>query len=250
MHSNFVWPATIPTIRFASVLVLGAFVASVPLFAQNFISKDPVISAHELSIPKKAQNQLSHGIEKMRKRDLQGSLRDFAAAIKTYPEYYEAYYDQGIAQSILRQNNEALESFQKAIDLSEGKYPRAEFGYGLVLTRVGRSAEAESIIRRGLEAAPYVSDGYVMLGVALLKQGRIDETERLARQSLAMGDAGEGKGYLLLSDIHANRKDYAAQVEDLNAYLNMHPDDPDATVLRATRDIAKGLAARAEEAPR
>lgn len=252
MHSNVVWPATRLTIRSTlSVFVFGALISSVPMMGQNFTSKEPIVSAHELSIPPKAQNQLSRGVAKLHKRDLQGSLRDFAAAIAIYPNYYEAYYDQGIAQSILRQNDQALDSFQKAIDLSEGKYPRAEFGYGLVLSRVGRFVEAEAVIRRGLEEAPYISDGYVMLGVALLKQGRIDEAEKLARQSLAMGDAGAGKGYLLLSDIHANRKEYTAQVEDLDAYLSMNPDDPDGKVLRATRDAAKAVASRtAEQASR
>jgi tetratricopeptide (TPR) repeat protein len=57
------------------------------------------------------------------------------------------YYHEGIAQLQLRNNEEALRCFQKAIDLSEGRYAGAEFGYGLVLLREGEGEEAERMVR-------------------------------------------------------------------------------------------------------
>lgn len=63
----------------------------------------------------------------------------------------------------LRNNEEALRCFQKAIDLSEGRYAGAEFGYGLALLREGEAEEAERVVRHGLEADPDSVDGHVVL---------------------------------------------------------------------------------------
>ncbi len=248
--------AKVLAVRLISALILSVFGFYVPLLAQvlgrtdsktSLIAKEPVISAHELSIPKKAKKELANGVRKLLKREVEGSLRDFAAAIEIYPDYYEAYYHQGIAQTILKQNDQALKSFQNAINVSEGKFPQAEFGYGLVLCREGRAEEGEVVIRHGMKAAPCLSDGYVILGVAMLKQSRLDEAERMARESLAMTDTGEGKGYLPLADIHSERKDYRSQAQDLSAYLKIHPNDPDRKILEATRDVAQSLAERMQQ---
>jgi tetratricopeptide (TPR) repeat protein len=228
------------------LILLATLYPPVPLLAQipraSFVAKDSIISTHQLSIPKNAEEHLARGLRKMQKRDLQGSLREIATAIELYPDYYEAYYDQGIAQGLLKRHDQALESFQKAIDLSEGRFPPAQFGYGLALCRSGRPADAEPIIRRAMETAPYLPDGYVTLGVVMLKQHRLDEAERMARESLAMSNGGDGKGYLLLSDIHGAKGEYRAEVQDLDAYLNLHPNDPDRAFLRATRDVARRIA--------
>jgi len=250
MLFHFSRPEKFSAVRLVPVLVFNALIFSSTLAAQNnLLTKEPCVSTHELSIPAKAQKEFTEGVKKLGKHDVQGSLHSLDKAIAIYPNYYEAYYDRGIVYSILKQYDEALESFQKSIDLSEGKYPRAEFGVGLVLTRKGQPVEAEAIIRHGLQAAPYLSDGYVILGVALLKQRRLEEAEKMARESLAMGDGGEGKGYLLLSDIHAGRGDYRTQAEDITAYLNLHPDDPDRNLLQAIRDKAKEIGARTQVAP-
>ncbi len=61
------------------------------------------------------QNALRKG---MRAR----SLRHFVRAIHEFPDYYEAYSNKGAAELLLNQKDEALQSFQKAIDLSGGHY--------------------------------------------------------------------------------------------------------------------------------
>src|SRR5262249_15661074 len=142
------------------------------------------VSVKELQVSPKAKDNFARGLQRLTKQDPEGSLKHFAAAIAAAPDYYEAYYYQGVAEAQLNRNEEAMRSFQAAIDLSDGHYPRAEFDYALMLTRVGSAAEAESVVRHGLETDANISDGHVVLGLVLLKLHRVDEAEKSAQNAL------------------------------------------------------------------
>jgi tetratricopeptide (TPR) repeat protein len=138
-------------------------------FAAPTLRSQPRVSVRELRTPAKARDEFERGLRRLAKRDAAGSLRHFDAAIRVSPEYYEAYYNEGVAEMQLRNNQEALRCFQRAIDLSDGSYARAEFGYGLALLRAGKAEEAERVVRHGLASDPNNADGHVVLGFVLLK---------------------------------------------------------------------------------
>ena len=89
-----------------------------------------------------------------------GSLAYFRKATAAYPEYYEAHYHAGVAELRLGHHAEAMQAFQKAIDLSGGRYARAAFGIGYLLYLEGNPGEAEKVIRRGLEVDDHSPDGH------------------------------------------------------------------------------------------
>lgn len=205
---------------------------------------EPTISLYELSIPAKAKKDCERGMERLSRHDPEGSLRYFAQAIEAAPGYYEAYYHQGVAEQQLNRNRDAAQSFQQAIELSDGHFPRAEFGYALSLTRLGDAAEAERVVRHGLETDANIPDGHVVLGLVLLDLHRVDEAEKSAQEALRFNDPTAIKARLVLADIHGARGDFAAQAADLDAYLKGSPKDHNRTVLGAARDIARRMAAR------
>jgi Tfp pilus assembly protein PilF len=207
------------------------------------------VSVRDLQIPTKARDEFERGLRRLLKRDAAGSLKHFDAAIQQSPNYYEVYYHRGVAEMQLDKNDQALESFQRAIDLSEGRYSRAQFGYGLILCRQGKPEEAERIVRRGLETEPNIADGYVVLGFALLKLNRTEEAEKSAREALRLNNSNSEKAYLVLADVDAARGDYQAEVRHLNTYLQLRPNDRRKEFLRAARDMAKRLAARTAADP-
>ena len=217
---------------------------SINFTAARVVKSGPKVSLRELRIPAKARNEFNRGLRSLEKRDSAGSLRHFDAALRIYPEYYEAYYHEGIAALIERNNEEALRCFQKATDISDKGYPPAEFGYALALMREGKPEQAEGVVRHGLESEPNNPDGHVVLGFVLLKLKRPDEAEKNAREALDVNAPNSAKGYLVLSDLNAERGDYEDQARDLDTYLKLRPNDPNKSTLRAVRDLAKRLAAR------
>ena len=211
--------------------------------------KTPTVSVRELRRPSKARDEFERGLRRLEKRDPAGSLKHFDAAIQISEDYYEVYYHRGVAEMQLGRSDEALQSFQRAIDLSDGRYARAQFGYGLILCRKNKPEEAERIVRQGLETDATIADGHVVLGFVLIKLNRSDEAEKSAREALRLNDPHAAKGYLVLADVDAARGDYQAQARDLNAYLKLNRNDAHKAFLQAARDTAKRLAARAAANP-
>src|SRR5437016_3196717 len=107
------------------------------------------VSARELKIPGKARGEYAKGLGSLAKKDLTGSLKHFTKAAQAFPDYYEAYYHMGVVETTLGEFAEAMQAFQRAIDLSAGRYARAEFGLGYLLYREGKPEEAVTTIRRG-----------------------------------------------------------------------------------------------------
>ncbi len=177
------------------------------------------VSVHELQIPAKARTSLIRGVKCYRKGDAAGSLSHFKQAIKQYPDFYEAYYDKGAAEISLQQTNEALQSFQKSIDLSRGRFARAYIGYGLVLSRLGRTNEAELMLRRGLQEDPSLSEGYALLSIVLFDQNRLVEAEEMAYKALQMPNPSPNYALLTLAFVHLRKENYRSAVQELEACL-------------------------------
>jgi len=86
----------------------------------------------------------------------------------------------GVVETRLGHKNEATRAFQRAIDLSGGRY-----GLGGVRLRYllsgGETREASNHHPQGVEADESSPVGYLVLGMALLQLNRLDEAERSAQ---------------------------------------------------------------------
>jgi tetratricopeptide (TPR) repeat protein len=196
------------------------------------------VSVRELKIPGKAQEELRKGLERVAKNDPAGSLLHFQKAAQSFPGYFEAYYNIGVAKMAMGRPDEAMHAFQTSIDLSGGRYALAEFGYGYLLCQEGRPGEAENIIRKGLEVEDAASQGYVILGQALRQLNRLDEAEKSEHEAL-LRDPNMAGAYLVLSDVAESRGDYRLQIKDLDIYLKLQPNGPGSVLARKVREEAQ-----------
>jgi len=233
---------------FASTIAqVSLFPAEVTLYL-NSSSAPPrdanpyVVSVRELKIPSKAQDEYYRGLNGMAKKDFVRSLAHFNKAAAAYPDYYEAFYNIGVAQWRLNHNDKAMEAFQKAIDLSGGHYAPAQFAYGLLLCNQGKPGEAERLIRRGLETDSDSAEGHLFLGIALLGQNHFDEAEKSLREAL-LRKPQYADAYLVRADLHAKERDYQSQVQDLDIYLKLVGSGDGSDYVRKVREAAKRLAA-------
>jgi len=195
------------------------------------------VSVRELRIPGKARDEFQKGLERVSKNDLAGSLPHFAKATQSFPMYFEAYYNMGLAEMSLGRTDEAGQAFQTSIDLSGGQYALAEFGYGYLLCQQGRAGEAEKIIRRGLEVEDASPEGYVVLSEALTQLNRLDEAEKSAREALLRNPNFAG-AYLALADAQDRKGGYRAEIQALDTYLKLQPTGPACEQVRRAREMA------------
>ena len=203
------------------------------------------VSARELKIPGKARNEYAKGLGSLAKQDLAGSAEHFLKAAQAFPDYYEAFYHIGVVKTRQGLLGEALPAFQKAIDLSGGRYAWAEFGIGYVQYVQGKSEEAVATIRRGLEVNENSPEGYLFLAMALLRLNRLDEAEKSAREAL-LRNPSLAQAYLVLSDAYGRRKEYLEQLQGLEAYLKLEPNGAESQSARRAEEMVKGIIAKGE----
>jgi tetratricopeptide (TPR) repeat protein len=199
--------------------------------------KDYSISVRELRIPWKARNAFQKGLERLTKNDAANSRAEFVRATTAFPDYYEAYYHMGVANLRLGRDEEAAAAFQKAIDLSGGRYPWAQFALGLLLCRRGEYVEAEAVIRKGLDLDESSPTGRLFLSVALFRMNRRAEAEKAAREAL-LRNPRFAWPYLVLADIHALRGEHAMQLHDLDAFLKL---EPNGTASKSVREVCDAV---------
>jgi tetratricopeptide (TPR) repeat protein len=193
------------------------------------------ISAHQLSVPHKAHDEFEKGMALIYlKSDYRGAISQFQLAIKDFPTYYEAYAEEGNAYYELQDLGAAQEALQKSIDTSSGQYADAMFTLSAILTDTKRYTDAETLSRRGISVDASSWRGSFELARALTALKKTDEAEKNALKSRdVMPD--NPPVYLLLANIHIQKKDYPALIRDLDDYLRLSPLGPEADQARKTR---------------
>lgn len=193
------------------------------------------ISAHQLSVPHKAFDEFEKGMTLVYgKSDYRGGINQFQLAIRDFPTYYEAYAEQGSAYYQLQDTKNAEESLRKSIELSSGQYADAIFTLAAIEADNKQYDEAEKIARQGITADSSSWRGPFELARALNALKRPDEAEKYARQSRDMMPDNPPV-YLLLANIHIQKKDLTALARDLDDYLRLSPVGPEADQARKTR---------------
>ncbi|HKW32772.1 MAG TPA: tetratricopeptide repeat protein [Candidatus Acidoferrum sp.] len=211
-----------------------------PLVPPQPAQRANTISVRELAIPGKAKEEYRKGLVSLAKKELANSLKHFASAVRAFPGYFEAIYHQGIVETDLGHQEAAMQDFQMAVNLSGGRYARAQFGMGYLYYLQGNPAQAESITRRGLELDPDSADGYVILGMTLLRLNRTDEAEKSAREAL-LRDPNHADAYLVLADTCARKQNYREQIQDLDTYLKLEPAGAASKRAREVREVAQRI---------
>ena len=199
------------------------------------------ISAHQLSVPQKAHEEYEKGMTLIYlKSDYRAAIAQFDHAIKDFPTYYEAYAEEGGAYYQLHEMGPAEEALRKSIELSSGQYADASFSLASLLVDTKRFAEAETISRKGISIDKSSWRGPFELGRALTALKQTDEAEKSARQARDLMPDNPPV-YLLLANIHIQRRDYSSLVQDLDEYLRLAPNSPEADQARKTRDRVQSL---------
>jgi tetratricopeptide (TPR) repeat protein len=204
------------------------------------------VSVHELKAPGKARHAFDKGMERLQKKDLEGSLDRFKEATNAFPDYYEAYYQIGVANLELRRGNEAEQALQRSIDLSGGSYADPQFALGALLCDRQAYPEAERVLRRAIEVEPNSWKGHLFLGQALLGQTRLAEAEKSAQEVL-LRRSDVPSAYILLANIHIRKQEYILAIKDLDTFLGMKPTGSSSEQARAVRDAAQRIASRLEQ---
>jgi len=197
-------------------------------------SADPTVSVHKLSIPAKARKSFDKGDRLLAAHDPAAGIAEYQRALKSFPDYYEAYYKIGLAEIEREHGREAEAAFRKAIELSGGRFAPALSGLSLVLCVERRFDEAAAAARQNLELDETDSTGHYALGLAFFALAQIPEAQKEVLEALRYRPKFP-EPYLLLAQVHVRQNNPAAVVADLDAYLRLDSAGPRAEKARTIR---------------
>lgn len=161
-----------------------------------------IVSVRVLGIPGKARNAFDKGIQQLKLKDWASSALQFQRAIDSFPTFYDAYDLLGAAELAMHRWSDAEAAFHKSIELSHDSYAPPHFGLGLTLCMNQRQfADAEAVIREGLDLDPTDATGQFALAWVLYTVARFTEAEQSARQAIRYRSTFP-EPYLLLGQIH------------------------------------------------
>lgn len=209
----------------------------------------PTVSAHELSMPEKAREAMQAGKEKLyAKKDPQGSLADFERAVAAAPNYYEAYYEMGVAHGQVGDAVPAERDIRKAIEVSEDHFAQADLTLGAILIDRKQYTEAEKTLRRAVELEPASWLAHYELGKSLLAQNRLTEALAAGEQARTL-KPDSALVYRLLITINYRLHNRAALLVDLDAYIKLDPNSPAGLRARQLRAEAQSSLSQGQAAP-
>jgi Tfp pilus assembly protein PilF len=200
------------------------------------VGSGPTVSVRELSIPRSARQAMERGLALLhQKSDYKGSLSQFQKAVHDYPDYYEAYAQMGVAYVKLDDPAKAEEMLRTSVDVSKHQYPEALYVLASLYSVQKRLADAEPLAREAVQISADSVPAHQELARALYGLDKYEEAEPVAMEAARL-DAKIPQTYLLLADIHLKLQKYPEMIGDLDKYLELAPDGPQAEKARQVRE--------------
>lgn len=204
------------------------------------------VSVRQLSLPDKAANAFRKGTDKLyRDHNAKDSIRQFHEAVSHYADYYEAYFQIGVAYTQMGKLDDAVTAFEKALQVSGHRYAPPLVGMAAIATGRGKFPEAAGLAQRAVDLESAMWQAHFELGRALLGMEKLAEAEKSLNKTRALKPDFPGL-YLLFTHLHILKNDAYAVRANLQEYLRLDPDGHANARARAALQEVTARIAKAE----
>jgi Tfp pilus assembly protein PilF len=197
------------------------------------LKKKAVLNPDFANVPKPALVHYDKAVELAKKSDHTKAIEELKLAIKEYPSFTLAFNELGVQYLKLNQLQDADEAFQNALKINPDAVV-ALINRGIAIFMMKRYGDAVPILREALAKNDQSAVGHYFLGQALAGLGQLEEAEKELLASLELGKEQMKEAHRLLAIIYTSRGAKTQAVAQLEAYLKLAPNAPDAEKLRAT----------------
>jgi len=207
------------------------------------------VSARELALPQKTQETLHKGLDAL--SDAHGAAKSityFEQVIQTSPDFYEAYYEKGVAYLRLQKMDDAATAFRKAIDLSKGHYADPYFELASIFADQEKFPEAEAMARKGMGIQPDSWRAHYELARILFGEGLPVDAEQSALEAKKLYPKFP-RLYIVLANIQLRLGKNEAVIEDLDTYLKLAPEGTYSSQARQLKEKTEKLLGRTPSPP-
>jgi Flp pilus assembly protein TadD len=198
-------------------------------------SKPAVINSQFAGVPADAMEHYKTGTELAKKGNHKEAIAKLQLAIEAHPKFGAAYNDMGVQYLRLKDLSNADEAFLSAIKIDKDAFAPA-LNHGMVLFELKQFEGAEPVLREVVKLKQESAVAHFFLGQTLANLGKFDEAQKELTESLSLGGepmaASFKEAHRLLAIIYSIRGDRKRQAAELEAYLKLAPDAPDAEKIR------------------
>jgi len=196
-------------------------------------SKGTVVNAALADVPESARTLYEKGLELARAGDGEKAIDNFKAAISLYPKFPLAFNEMGVQYLKINQPHKAIAPLRSAAKLDPDSFlPRLNLGVALLETQ--QFAEAETELREALKRNDSAATAHMYLGVVLTKFHNYTDAEKELRRAVDLGGNQLGLAHKYLGGIYWSRGEYRQAADELETYLRLTPNAPDAERVRGT----------------
>jgi tetratricopeptide (TPR) repeat protein len=192
-----------------------------------------IIDARLSGVPAPARTLYQKALESEKNGDNNKALEQLTEAINLYPAFVLALNELGVEYLKLGKVDRAVESLATAIKLAPDEFsPR--LNYGIALLNQRKFADAETELRAALKRNDTVPTAHMYLGMALGAQRKLIEAEKELLIAVNSKSAETARAHRYLGGIYLETGDYKRAADELEIYLKLMPNTPDAEQTRKT----------------
>jgi tetratricopeptide (TPR) repeat protein len=210
---------------------------------KNSGPKPGVVSASDVGqkVPERARKAFLEGIKFTSSREADKALASFSRAIEFYPEYYQAMTARADLYLSRRQLAEAVADFDRALKFNP-RHGAALRGFGYCKLVRGQFAEAVAIFDKAVAVEPDSARSFLLLGMANFELDRREPARLALQQALKIDAVQSIRARLYLANIYAREQRFQQAADELHAYLEAAPSDPEIADLKKVEAQWRGRA--------
>ena len=200
-------------------------------FKEEARVKPSLVDANLVNVPKAALTHYNYAAEFAKKNDRTAAIEELKLAIKEYPTFMLAFNELGVQYLKLNQLENADEAFQGALKIDAEAFP-ALVNRGITNFMLKRYGEAVPILRKAVKKNEESAVPHYFLGQSLANLGLFDDAEKELLLSIKLGNEDMKEAHRILAIIYSSRGDKKQAASELEEYLKLAPDAPDAEKLK------------------
>jgi Flp pilus assembly protein TadD len=190
-----------------------------------------VVDARLSSVPAAARDLYEKALVEEKSNPAK-AIEDLKRAVSLYPSFALALNELGIQYLKLARIDDAIASLRAAIKVAPDEFgPR--LNYGIALLNQKKFEDAESQLRIALQKNESAPTAHMYLGIVLAVQRKLREAEKELLIAISSKSTEISLAHRFLGGVYLEAHDYKRAADELDIYLKLVPDAPDAEQTRA-----------------
>jgi tetratricopeptide (TPR) repeat protein len=195
--------------------------------------KPGIVIAPLASLPDRAQTMYGKALDLAKAGDHKAAIEQLSQLTAEFPTFMLGHNELGVNYLKLNQPDKADAAFQEALKIEPEAFAPT-VNRGIALFNMRRFTDAETVFRKARKMNDQSAVVHYFLGQALANLGQFDEAEKELVEAVRLGGEQMKEAHRLLAIIYSSKGGKKKAAEELETYLRVHPNAPDAERLRET----------------